>query len=88
MRSIVTAASAAFFVLGSAGALAQDVEVEINRGGPYYYDTNPAPRTQGYSYRSERPAVVVPIRPANCGEFRYWDGQRCVDARYVPPPVR
>lgn len=25
-------------------------------------------------------------RPANCGSFRYWDGDSCVDARYYPPP--
>jgi hypothetical protein len=36
------------------------------------------------------PTVVVPGAPAivyrpagHCGEFRYWDGGGCVDARYV-----
>lgn len=36
------------------------------------------------------PRVVVPGAPAvvylpagQCGEFRYWDGAGCVDARYV-----
>ncbi len=27
----------------------------------------------------------VIIRPRSCGEFRYWNGERCVDARYNPP---
>src|SRR5262245_8200474 len=27
----------------------------------------------------------VPVRPASCGEYRYWNGNRCVDARYNDP---
>lgn len=27
------------------------------------------------------------IRPSNCGEFRYWNGHRCADARLDPPYV-
>jgi hypothetical protein len=90
MRSIVPAASAVLIALGgSTGALAQDVEVELYGGAPHYYYyeyTDPAPPT--YGYRSDAPAVVVPVRPSNCGEFRYWNGERCVDARFVPPDVR
>jgi hypothetical protein len=26
------------------------------------------------------------IRPANCGTFKYWNGDACVDARFDPPP--
>ena len=26
------------------------------------------------------------IRPANCGTFKYWNGEYCADARYDPPP--
>jgi hypothetical protein len=29
--------------------------------------------------------VIVPVRPASCGQYRYWDGDRCVDARYHTP---
>ncbi|MGH6734675.1 MAG: hypothetical protein ACRECX_01145 [Methyloceanibacter sp.] len=29
--------------------------------------------------------IVVPIRPLSCGEFRYWNGTACVDARYNTP---
>jgi len=31
------------------------------------------------------PVVVVPLRPASCGEYRYWNGVACVDARYNNP---
>ena len=29
--------------------------------------------------------VVGPVRPASCGEFHYWNGVACVDARYNDP---
>lgn len=31
--------------------------------------------------------AVVPVRPVSCGEYHYWDGERCVDARYNRPYV-
>jgi hypothetical protein len=34
----------------------------------------------------EEPVVVLPPpRPASCGEYRYWNGEYCVDARYNRP---
>ena len=27
----------------------------------------------------------VAARPASCGEYHYWDGARCLDAREDPP---
>ena len=34
----------------------------------------------------EQPVIVVPPpRPASCGEYRYWNGEYCVDARYNRP---
>jgi hypothetical protein len=33
------------------------------------------------------PVVVVPLRPASCGEFHYWNGVACVDARYNNPYI-
>src|SRR5262249_24603635 len=34
----------------------------------------------------QQPVVVVPPpRPTSCGEFHYWNGQYCVDARYNRP---
>ncbi len=29
--------------------------------------------------------VVRPPRPASCGEYHYWNGVACVDARYNDP---
>ena len=29
--------------------------------------------------------VVVPLRPASCGQYHYWNGVVCVDARYNDP---
>jgi hypothetical protein len=31
--------------------------------------------------------VIVPVRPASCGQYRYWNGDRCVDARYHNPYI-
>ena len=33
------------------------------------------------------PAIIVlpPPRPTSCGQYRYWNGVRCVDARYNDP---
>ncbi len=29
--------------------------------------------------------VLIPLRPRSCGEYRYWNGAYCADARYVRP---
>jgi hypothetical protein len=29
--------------------------------------------------------VIVPLRPSSCGQYRYWNGSVCVDARYNTP---
>ncbi|ODA68797.1 hypothetical protein A7A08_00631 [Methyloligella halotolerans] len=31
-------------------------------------------------------AAVVPVRPTTCGEYHYWNGIACVDARYEETP--
>ena len=31
--------------------------------------------------------AIVPLRPASCGQYRYWNGDRCVDARYHNPYI-
>jgi hypothetical protein len=50
-----------------------DVEVEVDDDAISQGGLNP-------------PIVaIVPVRPAICGEFRYWNGNRCVDARYNDP---
>ena len=35
------------------------------------------------------PAVVVlpPPRPLSCGQYRYWNGTACIDARYNNPYI-
>jgi hypothetical protein len=43
---------------------------------PHLGDGTDAPSEQYY-----------PIRPRSCGEFFYWDGRACVDARKYPPYV-
>ena len=74
MRPIVPIVLFATVMLGSVGtAIAQNVEI-IPDEPVYLYE--PLPPNE------------VPVRPANCGEFRYWDGESCVDARVVPPDIR
>jgi hypothetical protein len=29
--------------------------------------------------------VLPPPRPSSCGEFHFWNGTACVDARYNKP---
>ena len=43
---------------------------------PHLGDGTDAPSEQHY-----------PLRPRSCGEFYYWDGRACVDARKYPPYV-
>jgi hypothetical protein len=46
----------------------------------------PAPAVVPPVVVEQQPVVVVPPpRPASCGEYRYWNGQYCVDARYNRP---
>jgi hypothetical protein len=33
-------------------------------------------------YLRPEPQPDAPVRPLNCGEFRFWDGERCVDVRF------
>src|SRR5262245_24492947 len=50
-----------------------------------YCETRPGelrgPRVYGYSYRSGAATAGF------CGAYFYWNGERCVDARNVPPPL-
>ena len=93
MLRLVTAAVAAIGILGGIGnAFAGDDEYY---DGLYVPDVAiPTRRVPIYS----GPPVVrgqfappvygwVIIRPSSCGEYRYWKGVRCVDARYRPPYV-
>ncbi len=33
----------------------------------------------------EPPVVYVPPRPVSCGQYRFWNGDYCADARYEKP---
>jgi len=48
-----------------------------NHSGHYY-------RRHGNDWRRyyRRSAPPPPVRPLSCGEFRFWDGERCVDVRF------
>ncbi|MGD9501017.1 MAG: hypothetical protein AB7V40_00850 [Methyloceanibacter sp.] len=55
------------------------VEVAPNRDEwRHYY------RRYGEDWRRyyRPPAPPAPVRPLSCGEFRFWDGDRCVDVRF------
>jgi hypothetical protein len=98
--AILTAAAAALASLATAGSASAQVGFGIYVGPSGYYDdyeyAPPAYRSPGvYGYTSTyeyeaRPDVVVrvPGRRAGCGEYFYWNGARCVDARINPPDVR
>ena len=97
-REVLLAATLVGFAsFGTASA--QSVGVEVHAGAsPYYYSERsdgyyryappPAPRVYGYSREAVGPDVVVPLRPSNCGEFHYWNGVRCADARVEPPNLK
>jgi hypothetical protein len=89
MRSILCAVMMAAAVAGgSSGAFAQRAGVEVYSNAYSYGDSRARP-TGVYRYRvDDAPVVVIPVRPASCGEFRYWNGERCVDARVVPPDLK
>lgn len=85
------AAALVAMVGGYGSASAQSVGVEVYGGPryqPYYQERyeRSAPRVYGY-YRDDdtvyEPRVIV--RPSNCGQYRYWNGTRCADARFQPP---
>ena len=91
MLRLVTAAIAAAGILGGVtiasaadydyydGYYAPDVAVPMRRVEIY----RGAPIVQG---RYAPPVYDwVIIRPSSCGQYRYWNGVRCVDARYRPP---
>ena len=88
------AAAAVAIVAGYGTASAQSVGVEVYRGDPYYsygYDSRyeRSPRVYGY-YRSDTdlPDVAIQVRPSTCGQYRYWNGTYCADARVNPPDLR
>jgi hypothetical protein len=52
------------------------------------FDERQPPRDDPYPPPADAAPVIEflpPPRPANCGEFRYWNGAYCADARVEPP---
>ena len=99
-RIFVLAAAVAALIGGYGSASAQGVGVEVysgpGYGTSYYdgrYDTRPGPRVYGYTQYDADDDVVAPaeprilVRPGNCGQFRYWNGTSCADARVSPPKL-
>ena len=77
----------------------EDIPAPVGAYG-YGYDRPPPPPSgygpYGYGYRPPAPTGyftppvvewLPPPRPSSCGEYRYWDGERCADARWQPPYV-
>jgi hypothetical protein len=85
MRSIVWVAAAAAIVLaGSGGSFAQSMGQGMGTptANPGAKSTAAAPRKQRYYYRGRD------ARAKTCGQFKYWSGKRCMDARTSPPKLK
>ncbi len=98
-RSMMVAAAAAMLALGAGAGTASAQGVGIYIGPSAAYDDDYAygyerpyrygPRVYGYSSDDDDTIVrTSPSRRGGCGTYRYWDGDRCVDARVVPPDNR
>jgi hypothetical protein len=87
VRLVVLIASLASVTLGGASSAFAQRVIEAQPDDVPYYEESVESAPPVYRYRSDSLAVV-PVRPLSCGEFRYWNGERCVDARVIPPDVR
>jgi hypothetical protein len=95
MRGVLSLALAAVAFGFSGVASAQTVVVdEPLRGDVRIYDLDRRerlrePRVYGYVRSADDDVVVMrPASRSGCGQFYYWNGLRCVDARDVPPDIR
>jgi len=79
---LIVAMVAAAGFCGTASAQSVGVYVGPAYDDYYYYDGPPAyPRASGYSLYEDG-TVVREYRRGGCGTYRFWDGERCVDARW------
>lgn len=55
--------------------------IEDDEDGPVIIEQYPPPPATRYE-----PPVYgwISVAPVNCGTFKYWNGERCADARYDP----
>lgn len=83
----------AWLVLASGVASADEWDVPA-----YFPDQYDGPPSRAVQLAPPPPTLLPPaagpavfgwvaVRPASCGEFRYWDGTQCLDARDDPPYV-
>lgn len=96
MLRLVAAAVAALGFLGSIGVAFAADDYYYDGYGERYVPQVVVPARRPDLYRGP-PIVQAPyappvygwviLRPSSCGEYRYWNGVRCVDARYRPPYV-
>ena len=88
-RAVAIAALAASFgmALGHHEAAAQSARVYVDDG--YGGTSVRGARVYGYARRADEPEyrLYEPVPPRSCGEFRYWNGEFCADARVTPPDV-
>jgi hypothetical protein len=68
-------------VVEEAGYLRREYRRQLRRYGYVPEATPYAPAVVGDD------VVFVPLRPASCGEYRFWNGVRCADARYETPYI-
>ena len=53
---------------------------------PRYYERRVYPSYSPRVYDYAAPAYIdEPARPTSCGQYRYWNGEYCADARYERP---
>ena len=88
-RTILALAIATLALPTFAGAQAQSVDERYEKPS-VLADERPnltGPRVYGY-YEDVDPAPMIelerPSGPGGCGEFFFWNGDRCVDARNKP----
>jgi hypothetical protein len=80
-------AQARFYVDPDDGDTRYDYAPRYYGYGPQYqYAPPPAPRVYGYTnrfgYAPEVEPRLLPRPRGGCGLYRFWDGWRCVDARW------
>jgi hypothetical protein len=69
------------------GAANVDVVVPAVPAAPVVVPAVPAVPAPVVVPQSPPVIAVVPVRPVSCGEFHYWNGSACVDARYNNPYI-
>ena len=90
-KLILAATTAVAITMLSAGASAQGIGIYIGPPAAYdyeYYGYGPEyrsyrPRSYGYRRYSDDAYIENDrVRRGGCGTYHYWNGERCVDARY------